>query len=255
MLANPLGRVGADVVAVAVASVASFLVHRQVTFAEDSYALIDHRPRTFAAAMAPAALCDIGVFSLLVTVGDIGGIAVPKVVALGFASLVRLVTYRRVLFAAVRSDQVRPVGRSTAPGDVRFSVVIPAYRSSDRIGRSVEALRTALAEIDHEIVVVDDGSGDETPGAARAAGADQVLELAANSGKGAAVRAGMLSANGRTIAFTDDDLSYRPQQLVGLLVASSPGMTWSLATGGIQTQRRLATRRGSVSSAASFTTS
>ncbi len=100
-------------------------------------------------------------------------------------------------------------------------MIVPAYREVGRIGDTVAALRSALARLEAdggaEIVVVDDGSGDGTAAAARDAGADTVVELGANRGKGAAVRAGMRAAAGTVVAFTDADLAYSPSQLVGLL--------------------------------------
>jgi len=74
------------------------------------------------------------------------------------------------------------------------------------------------------VVVVDDGSSDATADEARAAGADRVIVHAANRGKGAAVRTGMLAGTGRTLAFTDADLSYAPAQLVGLLEVVESGV-------------------------------
>ncbi|MDP9070375.1 MAG: glycosyltransferase family 2 protein [Actinomycetota bacterium] len=99
----------------------------------------------------------------------------------------------------------------------RLSVVVPAFCEQDRIGATVGRLRRALPADGVEIVVVDDGSPDATAEAARRAGADQVLRLPANRGKGAAVRAGMVAAGGRVRAFTDADLSYPPEQLIRLL--------------------------------------
>ena len=108
-----------------------------------------------------------------------------------------------------------------------MSVVIPAYTEAERIGDTVAEVRAALADVDaaeqFEVVVVDDGSADDTAERARAAKADQVLVLPENRGKGAAVRAGVLAARGRTIAFTDADLSYPPHQLVRLLTEIEAG--------------------------------
>lgn len=105
-------------------------------------------------------------------------------------------------------------------GSVRFSVVIPAFEEERRIGETVGRVRRALEPIAPdgvEVVVVDDGSVDGTAAAARAAGADHVLVQPTNTGKGAAVRRGMLAAAGRTMAFTDADLAFPPEQLLGLL--------------------------------------
>ncbi|MGH9187027.1 MAG: dolichyl-phosphate beta-glucosyltransferase, partial [Acidimicrobiales bacterium] len=118
-----------------------------------------------------------------------------------------------------------------APGDLRLSVVIPAYAEEGRVGRTVRQVREALSDVDGgvEIVVVDDGSPDGTADEARAAGADQVVVHSGNRGKGAAVRSGVLAARGRTVAFTDADLAYPPGQLEGLLKVVEEG--WDVVVG------------------------
>jgi len=87
-------------------------------------------------------------------------------------------------------------------------------------------VRAALAHTTGgvELIVVDDGSSDGTADAARAAGADVVISHPANRGKGAAVRTGVLAATGQTVAFTDADLSYAPEQLAGLLEIVESGV-------------------------------
>jgi len=73
-----------------------------------------------------------------------------------------------------------------------------------------------------QIVVVDDGSDDGTTEAANGV-ADLVVTLPENRGKGAAVRAGMLAATGRTRIFTDIDLAYPPEQLTRALAEIEAG--------------------------------
>jgi glycosyltransferase involved in cell wall biosynthesis len=111
--------------------------------------------------------------------------------------------------------------------------VIPAFREAERIGSSVGRIRSELGPLvgadQLEIVVVDDGSGDGTAEEARRAGADQVLVQPENRGKGAAVRAGMMAATGRTRAFTDADLAYAPAQVARLLHAVEDG--WDVVVG------------------------
>jgi glycosyltransferase involved in cell wall biosynthesis len=104
--------------------------------------------------------------------------------------------------------------------------VVPAFQEHDRIADAVASIRAALADVDGgvEVVVVDDGSTDGTAEVARAANADQVLVHHVNRGKGAAVRTGVLAATGSTVAFTDADLSYGPEQLRGLLEKVESGI-------------------------------
>lgn len=107
----------------------------------------------------------------------------------------------------------------------RLSVVLPAYRAEAFVAESVRRLRRELPELEGslEVVVVDDGSGDRTADEAWAGGADQVLTLPVNGGKGAAVRAGVLAARGAVVAFTDVDLAYAPPQLARLLERAEAG--------------------------------
>lgn len=89
------------------------------------------------------------------------------------------------------------------------------------MAKSVERVRRELAHLegvgDLQVVVSDDGSTDETVREARRAGADPVVVNSRNLGKGAAVKAGVAAATGRTIAFTDVDLSYPPAQIERLM--------------------------------------
>jgi glycosyltransferase involved in cell wall biosynthesis len=139
-----------------------------------------------------------------------------------------------------RADRAREVrarlaarpARPVAPGARRLSVIVPAYQEEARIAATVRRVRTELQAAvgdDLEVVVVDDGSTDGTADAAREAGADQVLVQPVNRGKGAAVRAGVLAATGRTVAFTDADLAYAPAQLGRLLAAVEDG--WDVVVG------------------------
>lgn len=100
-------------------------------------------------------------------------------------------------------------------------MVLPAFEAADRVGESVERVRRELAHLheagDLEIVVADDGSHDGTVDVARRTGADHVVVNPRNMGKGAAVKAGVAEATGRTVAFTDVDLAYPPAQIRRLL--------------------------------------
>jgi dolichyl-phosphate beta-glucosyltransferase len=231
-----LNAVAADAVAVLAAAVASYVLHRSVTFGDDPHVRWVLEPTTFAWIAGLAAGVDVAVFAATAGVAGSGTAAevlVAKAAAVTVAALLRASSYRSRLFRRVREDQARRVPRTVAPGAVRLTVVIPAYREAARIADTVARIREGLAPVAQdgnlEIVVVDDGSADGTADAARRGGADVVLEQEDNRGKGAAVRAGVLVASGRTVAFTDADLSYAPDQILRLLDQVEDG--WDVAVG------------------------
>jgi dolichyl-phosphate beta-glucosyltransferase len=102
---------------------------------------------------------------------------------------------------------------------VDLSVVIPAFDEAIRLPPTLARMREYLdAGTDsYEVLVVDDGSRDDTVAVAEAVAADwpqlRVLRLPENRGKGAAVREGMLNAGGALRAFSDADLSTPIEEL------------------------------------------
>jgi dolichyl-phosphate beta-glucosyltransferase len=107
--------------------------------------------------------------------------------------------------------------------EVQLSVVIPAFNEADRLPPTLERVFTYLRGRDasFEVIVVDDGSRDETVARARAAGAT-VLPNEVNRGKGYSVRRGMLAARGARRLMTDADLS-TPIEDLGRLMAALDG--------------------------------
>jgi len=94
-----------------------------------------------------------------------------------------------------------------------ISIVIPAFNEASKIGRDVEAAVEFLAGsgLRGEVIVVDDGSSDGTSAAAAAPPAPpaverRVLRLEKNSGKGAAVRHGILHSRGRVVLYADSGM-------------------------------------------------
>jgi glycosyltransferase involved in cell wall biosynthesis len=96
------------------------------------------------------------------------------------------------------------------PFDV--SVVIPAFNSAAEITQRLSHLTAALERLDRafEVIIVDDGSSDDTP--RLLAGIDdprmRVLTHRTNMGKFAALRTGMATTRGDACVFTDADLPY-----------------------------------------------
>jgi glycosyltransferase involved in cell wall biosynthesis len=88
------------------------------------------------------------------------------------------------------------------------SIVIPAFNEGPSIGTVIAALREAAPW--HEIIVVDDGSSDDTVERAKAAGAD-VVRHPYNKGNGAAVKSGIRQATGEFILVMDGDGQHQPE--------------------------------------------
>ena len=105
------------------------------------------------------------------------------------------------------------------------SAIIPAFNEQERIGDTLKALKS-VDGID-QIIVVDDGSSDETAQAAEREGAD-VLKLPKNLGKGGAMNAGGKAASGDVLLFLDADLgdsASEARKLIEPVLADEADMT------------------------------
>jgi dolichyl-phosphate beta-glucosyltransferase len=89
------------------------------------------------------------------------------------------------------------------------SIIIPAYNEASRIGKSLDSALEYFdgKDYDTEIIVVDDGSKDDTTDVVLAYDQVSLLKQEKNQGKGAAVRRGMLESKGDIRVFTDADFS------------------------------------------------
>ena len=120
-----------------------------------------------------------------------------------------------------------------------LTIVLPAYNEEARLDPALDELfgylhrrgelgrdgRTGAAHLPHavHVLVVDDGSTDGTAALVRArpelAAGELELLAVPHGGKGAAVRAGMLHADGDLLVFADADMATPPDELVPLVEA------------------------------------
>jgi len=113
-----------------------------------------------------------------------------------------------------RALPVRPAARQTPPRSP-VVLVLPAHDEAATVADIVQRAPSQVLGHPVEVVVVDDGSGDDTAALARAAGA-VVLRHPVNRGLGAAVRTGLAWGAQRgavAVAFCDADGEYAPEEL------------------------------------------
>ena len=103
-----------------------------------------------------------------------------------------------------------------------LSVVVPCYNEQATLAACVQSLLEIQdADLSLEIIIVDDGSSDDSTTVAQALSAEhaevRLVRHEKNMGKGAALRTGFGEANGDFVAVQDADLEYEPQDLKRLL--------------------------------------
>lgn len=84
------------------------------------------------------------------------------------------------------------------------AVIIPAFNEDKTIAEVVKVAKAS--DLIHEVIVVSDGSTDKTADKAEKAGADKVIKLPEQGGKGAALLRGVAETKAEIIVFLDADL-------------------------------------------------
>lgn len=159
--------------------------------------------------------------TILVASGSIVAVLAPIAEqTLAFATLVCTATAWFFLFTtsnAVARLQLRP--RLVSPADVvdqnsavQISVVLPAYNPGLRVLETVRGVHSALSDLEHEVILVDDGSTDGS------CDFDPISENVTvvrkpNGGKGTALAAGLSVASGVWVAFVDSDGDIDPKHV------------------------------------------
>lgn len=110
---------------------------------------------------------------------------------------------------------------------IKITAVIPAYNAEKYIGRAIESILTQSLQVD-EIIVVDDGSTDNTAEAVRSFGDKVKLIQQANAGECAARNSGIQAATSPWIAFLDADDEWLPDKIAlqAECLRQNPSLVW-----------------------------
>lgn len=117
-----------------------------------------------------------------------------------------------------------------------LSVIVPAYNASATLRQTLASIRRDIPA-GSELIVVDDGSRDDT--ARIAAGlCDTVVSIGQNLGDGVARRRGMAVARGEILLFVDSDVIFPPGGCARVLDAFASDRDLAAVTGRLSTQRQ-----------------
>jgi glycosyltransferase involved in cell wall biosynthesis len=133
------------------------------------------------------------------------------------------------------ADESRSTSIHTYQELMGVSVVVPAYNEAGRIGAVIEPI-VASALVD-EVIVVDDGSDDETAREAERFSV-RVLRLGRNRGKAAALDAGVSAARNDVLLFLDADLVGLKTEHVDKMIRTYVDQSLDMAVGVFSDGRR-----------------
>lgn len=108
-----------------------------------------------------------------------------------------------------------------------LSVIVPLHNERENLPLLLASLRTSLSALEHEVILVDDGSDDGTGLWIRNILNDGpslcLVSLSRRSGQNSAILAGLTQARGDCLSVLDADLQYSPDELPALCDALSRG--------------------------------
>ena len=118
-------------------------------------------------------------------------------------------------------------GRANVIEETMISLIIPVYNEEESLPRLFESIDAACADLDMEVILVDDGSSDTSyEKLKKKAETDpryKIIKFAVNSGQTAAIQAGIDFAGGDILVFLDSDLQNDPADIPKLLAKLEEG--------------------------------
>jgi glycosyltransferase involved in cell wall biosynthesis len=129
----------------------------------------------------------------------------------------------RPLTSEPRSENGSGTNTSLAVSDVAATVIVPVYNEEKAIESVIANIKTALTQLDtkYEIIVVDDGSTDQSAQIISNIDGITYIQHPTNTGYGSALKTGIRYAAGEFVVITDGDGTYPNQAIPGLIRASA----------------------------------
>ena len=132
---------------------------------------------------------------LLIVIALVVAMAVPAV--------------KSVIASGIQASVASRVTNDFSSADLDFTLVIPFYNPGERFGAHIENVLAVLSQsgITYEVLAVSDGSTDGSERQLESIDSNllELIQLAENSGKGAALRVGLARGRGRYLGFIDGD--------------------------------------------------
>lgn len=122
-----------------------------------------------------------------------------------------------------------------------ISVVVPLYNEEDNVAELQRQIAAALAGLEYELILVDDGSTDATVSRVARDGRTHLIEFEKNAGQSAAMHAGIHDARGRVIVTLDGDLQNDPANIPAMIARLEEG--WDLVCGWRRSRKDSAFKR------------
>jgi len=117
----------------------------------------------------------------------------------------------------------------------RVAAVIPTWNRRDLLATLLRSLAEQTRPFS-EVIVVDNGSEDDSADLAAGAGA-KVLKMGSNLGFAAAVNRGIESTGAEWVAILNNDVTLEPDWLAKLLEAASMSLSWSRSTWSLESAK------------------